>query len=138
MLPANINLPRILRVGAGASREVVGTLLSLGLENPLVVTDPFMVECGYATQITSDLEASGKSFGVFDECIPDPTTDSVYSALEILKKGSHDSLIGLGGGSSLDTAKAVLNLDKEDLIKRSDLEEETVDTLLSTLQKEFE
>ena len=38
----------------------------------------------------------------------------------------------------LDTAKAVLNLDKEDLIKRSDLEEETVDTLLSTLQKEFE
>ena len=38
----------------------------------------------------------------------------------------------------LDTAKAVLNLDKEDLIKRTDLEEETVDTLLSTLQKEFE
>ena len=38
----------------------------------------------------------------------------------------------------LDTAKAVLNIDKEDLIKRSDLEEETVDTLLSTLQKEFE
>ena len=38
----------------------------------------------------------------------------------------------------LDTAKAVLNLDKEDLIKRSDLEEETVDTVVSTLKKEFE
>ena len=38
----------------------------------------------------------------------------------------------------LDTAKAVLNLDKEDLIKRSDLEEETVETLLNTLKKEFE
>ena len=118
MLPANINLPRILRVGAGASREVVSTLLSLGLENPLVVTDPFMVECGYASQITSDLEASGKSFGVFDECIPDPTTDSVCSALDKLKKGSHDSLIGLGGGSSLDTAKAVAVLAVRDGIMR--------------------
>ena len=38
----------------------------------------------------------------------------------------------------LDTAKAVLNIDKEDLIKRSDLEEETVETLLNTLKKEFE
>ena len=38
----------------------------------------------------------------------------------------------------LDTAKAVLNLDKDDLIKRSDLEEGTIDTLISTLNKEFE
>jgi len=46
VIVANINLPRILRVGAGASQQVAATLVDLNLNNPLLVTDPFMVECG--------------------------------------------------------------------------------------------
>lgn len=105
--PANINLPRILRVGAGASNELAATLGELGLARPLLVTDPYMQQCGYAGRLCQGLEAAGLRHGVFDECVPDPTTDSVYACLEFLRGGDYDCVVALGGGSSLDTAKAV-------------------------------
>ena len=106
-MTANINLPRVLRVGAGASREIAQTLKSLGLSRPLLVTDPFMVQCGYAGQLIDDLDAAGLAHSIFSDCVPDPTTDSVQAALTVLDAGNHDSVVALGGGSSLDTAKAV-------------------------------
>ena len=106
-MATNINLPRVLRVGGGASRELAATLGELELSRPFVITDPFMVECGYAARITDSLEEAGIACGVFSECVPDPTTDSVYAALSQLKAGGYDSVVALGGGSSLDTAKAV-------------------------------
>jgi alcohol dehydrogenase class IV len=106
MIPT-INLPRILRVGAGASRELAATLRELGLSRPLLVTDPFMVQCGYAGQLREALDGAGIAHGVFAECVPDPTSDSVAQALAVLREGDHDSVVALGGGSSLDTAKAV-------------------------------
>lgn len=106
MAVANVNLPRILRVGAGASQQVSATLVELGLQNPLLVTDPFMVECGYSRRIEELLEVGGIDFGLFAECVPDPTTDSVYAALAALREGGHDCVVALGGGSSMDTAKA--------------------------------
>ena len=111
---ANINLPRILRVGAGASQQVSAALVELGLENPLLVTDPFMVECGYCRRIEEQLEAGGIDFGLFADCVPDPTTDSVYAALAALRDGAHDCVIALGGGSSMDTAKAAAVLKHRD------------------------
>jgi len=104
---ANINLPRILRVGAGASAELVPTLGELGLSRPLLVTDPFLVARGYAEPLQSALAAAGIPCGLFGECVPDPTTDSVYAALGMLRAGDYDSVVALGGGSSMDTAKAV-------------------------------
>jgi alcohol dehydrogenase class IV len=104
---ANINLPRILRVGAGASGELVTTLKELGLARPLLVTDPFIVTCGYCKQLETPLKAAGIAYGLFGDCVPDPTTDSVYAALTVLQEGNYDCVVALGGGSSLDTAKAV-------------------------------
>ena len=52
---ANINLPRILRVGAGASKELPATLAELGVSRPFLVTDPFMLECGYCSQLEESL-----------------------------------------------------------------------------------
>ena len=46
MKTANINLPRILKVGGGASRELPKVIGALGLNNPLLVTDPFIAQCG--------------------------------------------------------------------------------------------
>ncbi|MEP5567166.1 MAG: iron-containing alcohol dehydrogenase [Halioglobus sp.] len=106
-MSANINLPRILRVGAGASDHLAPTLMHLGLSRPLLVTDPFMQECGYLQRVVEGLEAAGINFGVFADCIPDPTTDSVDQGLAALAAGSYDCLVALGGGSSIDTAKAV-------------------------------
>lgn len=104
---ANINLPRILRAGAGASGELAATLSQLNLARPLLVTDPYMVECGYCARLEEALALAGVDFGLFSECVPDPTTDSVYAALQRLREGNYDCLVALGGGSSLDTAKAV-------------------------------
>ena len=104
---ATINLPRILRVGAGASGQLVATLAELGLARPLLVTDPFIISCGYCERLQVPLEAAGIAYGLFSECVPDPTTDSVYAALAMLRAGDYDCVVALGGGSSLDTAKAV-------------------------------
>lgn len=106
-MSAYITLPRILRIGAGASAELVATLRELGYARPFVVTDPFMVECGFCERITAPLAAAGIDWGVFGDCVPDPTTDSVAAALARLRAGDHDCLVALGGGSSLDTAKAM-------------------------------
>ncbi len=109
---ATINLPRILRVGAGASGQLVATLAELGLARPLLVTDPFIKSCGYCERLQVPLEAAGITYGLFSECVPDPTTDSVYAALAMLQAGDYDCVVALGGGSSLDTAKAVAVLAK--------------------------
>ncbi len=113
-MSANINLPRILRVGAGASGELAATLRELGVQCPLLVTDPFMVSQGYAGRLESQLRDAGISYGLFAESVPDPTTDSVQSALSVLASGAHDAVIALGGGSSIDTAKAVAVMAERD------------------------
>ena len=106
-MSANINLPRILRVGAGASAELAATLAELGFSRPFVVTDPFLVQQGFCERVTAPLDAAGIVWRLFGDCVPDPTTGSVTAALEQLQRGDHDCLVALGGGSSLDTAKAV-------------------------------
>ena len=115
---ANINLPRILRVGAGVSGQLVTSLNELGLARPLLVTDPFMLECGYCERLEAPLRAAGMPYGLFSACVPDPTTDSVYAALAQLREGDYDCVVALGGGSSLDTAKAVAVLAKHGGIMR--------------------
>jgi alcohol dehydrogenase class IV len=104
---ANINLPRILRVGAGASRQLLATLVELGLSRPLLVTDPDIIKFGYCAQLQAPLDEAGIAYGLFGDCVPDPTTDSVDAALALWREGSYDCVVALGGGSSLDTAKAV-------------------------------
>ncbi|CAA0090902.1 NAD-dependent methanol dehydrogenase [Halioglobus japonicus] len=106
-MAANINLPRILRVGAGASGQLVATLAELGLSRPLLVTDPYMVDSGYCAQLQAPLDEACIDYGLFGDCVPDPTTDSVNAALAQLRGGNFDCVVALGGGSSLDTAKAV-------------------------------
>ncbi len=107
MAVANINLPRILRVGAGASNTLAATLAELSLQSPLIVTDSFMVQTGYCARLTAQLEHAGLSYGVFADCVPDPTTDALSDAMAELRAGDYDCVIGLGGGSAMDTAKAV-------------------------------
>jgi alcohol dehydrogenase class IV len=104
---AAINLPRILRIGAGTSGELAETLAQLGLTRPFLVTDPFMVASGYCERIESQLDEAGLAWARFGDSVPDPTTDSVEMALAQLREGDFDAIVALGGGSSMDTAKAV-------------------------------
>jgi len=78
----------------------------LGARHPLVVTDPGIVAAGIVDKVTGTLKEKGISYAVFEGVEPDPKIRNVSEAVEMIKKGGHDLLIGLGGGSSIDAAKA--------------------------------
>ena len=103
---AKIAVPRILRIGSGAFAETREVLQILGLQNPLIVTDPYMRKRGLARLLSESLSALGRP-RIFSETVPDPTVAAVEAGVEFLKNGEHDCVIGLGGGSSIDTAKAI-------------------------------
>ncbi len=106
-MATNLALPRIMRVGSGAFAETGGVLRALGLSKPLIVTDSFLERQGTAGRLQAFLEQVGITARTFAGVVPDPTTTSVNDALAFLNAGDHDSVIGLGGGSPIDTAKAV-------------------------------
>jgi alcohol dehydrogenase class IV len=104
---ANIAAPRILQVGGGAVRQIADVLTKFGLSRPLVVTDPFMVSSRHVHHCLDPLAAAGIAVTVFSDTVPDPTDTVIEAGVEALKRGGFDCLIGFGGGSPIDTAKAM-------------------------------
>src|SRR5580704_12890877 len=103
---AKIAVPRILRIGSGAFAQTREVLQILELHHPLIVTDQFLRKLDLARMLSESLSAWGHP-RIFSETVPDPTVAAVEAGVEFLKKGKHDCVIGLGGGSSIDTAKAI-------------------------------
>jgi len=99
--------PRFVLVGGGAVREVADVLAKFGLYRPLIVTDPFMLASGLVLRLTEPLEAAGITADIFSDTIPEPTDTIVYAGVAVLNAGDYDCLIGFGGGSPIDTAKAM-------------------------------
>ena len=107
MTAAMITLPKLMMIGADAHTEVHATLEKLGVTKPLIVSDNFMRESGTLTKITSVLDDASVAWVAFTDTVPDPTTDAISAGVDILTKGDFDCLIALGGGSPIDTAKAM-------------------------------
>ncbi|CUB04493.1 iron-containing alcohol dehydrogenase [Marinomonas fungiae] len=107
-----IILPRIMQVGENASLEIPTILGSLGCTRPLIITDKMMVELGYARQVQSCLEEHQITSEVFDNTVPEPTVSSIQAGVEAVRNGNYDSIIALGGGSPIDSAKAISILGK--------------------------
>lgn len=104
---ASIALPRIMRVGGGAVEEIGEVVAGLGLARPLVVTDKFLVGTGAVDRMVAQLEAAGLRPAVFAETVPDPTTASLDAGVAAVAEYDADCVIGFGGGSPMDTAKAL-------------------------------
>jgi len=104
---ATITMPRLLYIGGGAVAETATTLAKLGASRPFIVTDRFMESSGTLAKLTDRLAAAGIAGQVFSDTVPDPTTEVVEAGVQALKAGSYDCLIALGGGSPIDTAKAI-------------------------------
>src|SRR5438067_7971222 len=104
---AQITMPRLLYVGGGALAEVTTAMARLGVARPLIVTDPYMESSGLRARLTDRLDRSGIRWSSFAETVPDPTTVVVEAGVERLKSAPFDGLIALGGGSPIDTAKAI-------------------------------
>jgi alcohol dehydrogenase class IV len=97
-----------MRIGGGSVAQAAEVLGLFGLSRPLVVTDPWMVSSGTIERaLLAPLRAAGIAFGVFSDTVPDPTDTVVEAGAAVLKSGNHDCLIGFGGGSPMDTAKAM-------------------------------
>ena len=104
---ANIASPRMLLVAGGAVKQIVEVLAKFGLSRPLIVTDPFMVKSGMVRHCLDPLEAAGIVCGVFSDTIPEPTDTVVEAGVRVLQQTDYDCMIGFGGGSPIDTAKAM-------------------------------
>ncbi len=101
-----IVLPRIVRLGGGAVDELAVSLDVLGFRQPAIVTDPFIAESGSLERLVGMLRTAGIASRAFSGVVPDPTTASVDAAVSFIAEAPHDCVIGLGGGSAIDTAKA--------------------------------
>ena len=103
----NIQSPRQLLIGGGTVSRVAEVLAGLGLSRPLVVTDPWMVSSGTVEKLLAPLAAAGIRPAVFHETVPDPTDTVVMAGAAAFRAGDFDCLVGFGGGSPMDTAKAI-------------------------------
>ncbi len=93
--------------GAGAVKEIVHELAARGLKKPIVFSDPDLVKFGVTKKVTDVLDAAGVAYALFTEIKPNPTIENVKSGVEAFKAAQADSIVAIGGGSSMDTAKAV-------------------------------
>jgi alcohol dehydrogenase class IV len=106
-MAALITTPRLLSIGGGALGELPALMARLGLKHPLIVTDPFIARCGILDQAIALLDGAKLRWAVFQDTVPDPTTDVIAIGVERLRAAPFDSLVAIGGGSPIDTAKAM-------------------------------
>jgi len=103
-----LRLPRVIAHGGGSIARVPAILAELGARRPLIITDGFLAspQSGALSALTRPLDAAGIIYSVMADTIPDPTSDSLDKVVGAMRAFKPDSLIALGGGSPMDTAKA--------------------------------
>jgi alcohol dehydrogenase len=107
MLPMLLEFPSRTRVvfGPGSIDRIGELTCELGARHVLLVTDPGIVAAGHASRALKKLESAGLSVTLFDKAKENPTTKCVDDCLAVARIAGIDAIIGLGGGSSMDTAK---------------------------------
>jgi hydroxyacid-oxoacid transhydrogenase len=98
----------LLKFGAGASDEIGFDLSQYGVARVLVITDPGVAATGHPQRIAEQMKSFGIEAVVFDESHVEPTDESLRLAIDWARQnGPWDAYVAVGGGSSIDTAKAV-------------------------------
>ena len=92
--------------GSGSLERLGHVVRGLGLENVLVVSDPGVTACGHAQRGVEAIRRAGVRATLFSGARENPTTETAATALNVARKLGVDGFVGLGGGSSMDTAKA--------------------------------
>lgn len=96
------NMPVKIYVGADALSSVL-----FGLNNVLIVTDKYMYQSGKVKYVTDYFNSRGINYLIFSDVTSDPDTHTVASGIKLLDNVSADSIVAFGGGSAVDTAKAI-------------------------------
>ena len=93
--------------GAGAIKEIVGIAQSKGFKHVFVASDPDLIKFGVTAKVTDLLDEAKIPYTVYSNIKPNPTIENVQSGVKAFKECGADSIITIGGGSSMDTAKAI-------------------------------
>ena len=93
--------------GAGAIREIPGEVKVRGFQKAFVCSDPDLLKFGVTKKVTDVLDEAGLAYEIYSNIKPNPTIENVQTGVEAFKASGADYIIAIGGGSSMDTAKAV-------------------------------
>ena len=93
--------------GKGAIQEIPAIIAGKGFQKAFIASDPDLVKFGVTKKITDLLDASGMAYEVYSDIKPNPTIENVQSGVAAYKASGADYMITVGGGSSMDTGKAI-------------------------------
>jgi lactaldehyde reductase len=102
-----ISLNPVSYHGAGAIAEIVNEMKAHGFQKAFVASDPDLVKFGVTGKVTDLLTKAAIPFDVYSNIKPNPTIENVQSGVEAFKKSNADCIVAVGGGSSMDTSKAI-------------------------------
>ena len=106
--------------GAGAIQEIAGEVKGRGFKKCFVCSDPDLIKFGVTKKVTDVLDAASIAYEVYSEIKPNPTVQNVKTGVAAFKVSGADCIIAIGGGSSMDTAKAIgiiiMNPEFEDVV----------------------
>lgn len=92
--------------GVGAVEQLSEELKSISAKKVAIITDPVVKKAGWVDKVTGMLEKGGFDYAVWDKVEPEPALEVGEAVIQFTREGKYDSVIGLGGGSTMDTAKA--------------------------------
>ncbi len=93
--------------GKGAIESIVPEFQQRGFSKAAVITDKGLIEHGIATKVTELLDKAAIDYALYDGIVPNPTIQNVKDGVAFVKEAEADCLIAIGGGSPIDTAKAI-------------------------------
>ena len=93
--------------GAGAIKEITVEAKNRGFKKAFVCSDPDLIKFNVTSKVTDLLKAENMDFEIYSEIQPNPTIENVQSGVAAFKKSGADYIIAIGGGSSMDTSKAI-------------------------------
>ena len=93
--------------GSGAINAIPDEIKGRGLSKILVASDPDLVKFGVTQKVTDILDKEGIEYKLYSDIKPNPTIENVQSGVEVYKEYGADGIVAIGGGSSMDTAKAI-------------------------------
>ena len=106
-MASRIVLNTISYHGHGAIENIVPELTSRGYKKAFVCSDPDLIKFGVTKKVTDLLDAAGFAYAVYSEIKPNPTIQNVQDGVAAFKAAEADCIVTIGGGSSMDTAKAI-------------------------------